>query len=889
MTRRAITPNNATVSQGPYTWTGPLTGTQNTSVTEWMTLSQDVEADGGNDVLELGAGIAAGDVRIAISGNDLLVGVTDGTSQDFGALNDVVRLRDWFDANNRIETLRFADGGAIDLTDIVSGDGSGTGGMALVGDWGGEWISGTPGDDQITGTGGNDIIVGEAGNDALSGGADGDDTLIGGGGHDLLSGGSGSDDLSGNAGADVLLGGGGDDVYRFNRGDGGDLIFDAFSAATDVAHAFSYNRDIDATFTETRTGSYTVQTVDGEGNVTSTETFTGPVTVMQHGTTSETVSDSLTVTEVLETDGGADELRLGVGIVAADLLLHAAGDDLLVGIKSSAGDSFANLTDVIRLKDWFDTDNQIEVVRLADGSTIDLSGVTPATSADAVSEYLAGTSGDDVLSGGDGHDTVEGGAGDDVYLFNRGDGADVIFDDFQAIQSVDIPFSYQTAQNYSYQATVSQGPYTWTGPLTGTQYVTATGTTPIDQLVQADAGADDILELGAGIAAGDVRIAVSGNDLLVGVTNLTGVDQDFGSLKDVVRLQDWFNANNRIETIKFADGSTADLFGLVSSFDWTAQDVMAISSGDTIPDYGDGVIVGSGGDDVIDGTDGDDMLVGAFGNDLLMGGDGDDTILGDNSSMFSDIAMGTGGDDTLLGGAGNDTLDGGAGNDTIDGGAGNDTLIGGPGSDTLDGGTGTDEASYASSSAAVTVNLATGTGTGGDADGDVLSGIENITGSAFNDNLTGDGVANSLIGGDGGDTVNGGAGNDFLAGGNGDDTLNGNNSNDTLDGGAGNDTLDGGDGIDTLDGGTGDDTLDGGTGNDTLIGGGGGDTLDGDAGTDTVSYLGSGAAVTIDVAAGTGTGGNADGDILTGIENVTGSYQPTELLTLKSIPTTEPK
>ena len=673
---------NATVSQGPYTWTGPLTGTQNTSVTETMTLSQDVEADGGTDVLELGAGISAGDVRIAVSGNDLLVGVTDGTGQDFGSLSDVVRLRDWFDANNRIETPRFADGGAIDLTDIVSGDGSGSGGMALVGDWGGEWMTGDAGDDNLTGTWGNDIIVGEAGNNALSGGTSGDDTLIGGGGHDLLSGGDGADDLSGDAGADILLGGGGDDIYRFNRGDGGDLIFDAFSAATDVTHPFSYSRDIDTTFTETRTGSYTVQTVDGEGNVTSTQTFTGPVTVTQHAITTETVSDSVTVTETTEADGGADELQLGAGIVAADILLHAAGDDLLVGIKASAGDSFANLTDVIRLKDWFDPDNQIEVIRLADGSTVDISGVTQSTAADAVSQHLAGTAGDDVISGGDGHDTVEGdagndtlsggagldllegGAGDDIYLFNRGDGTDVIFDDFPAIQTVDTPFTYQTAQNYTYNATVTQGPYTWTGPLTGTQFVTATGTTPIDQLVQADAGANDVLELGAGIAAGDVRIAVSGNDLLVGVTNQTGVDQDFGSLNDVVRLQDWFNANNRIERLRFEDGSVADLGDLVLKFDWTANDVMPLSAASLTPDLGPGAIIGTAGEDTLLGGDGDDTLFGGLGDDVIDGGDGFDTAVyagsmadytvanADDGSMTVTrnipIAAGAEGSDTLV-------------------------------------------------------------------------------------------------------------------------------------------------------------------------------------------------------------------------------------------------
>ena len=53
---------------------------------------------------------------------------------------------------------------------------------------------------------------------------------------------------------------------------------------------------------------------------------------------------------------------------------------------------------------------------------------------------------------------------------------------------------------------------------------------------------------------------------------------------------------------------------------------------------------------------------------------------------------------------------------------------------------------------------------------DTLIGIENLTGSSFNDALTGDGNANMLSGGAGNDTLDGGAGNDTLDGGAGTDT-----------------------------------------------------------------------------------------------------------------------
>jgi Ca2+-binding RTX toxin-like protein len=65
--------------------------------------------------------------------------------------------------------------------------------------------------------------------------------------------------------------------------------------------------------------------------------------------------------------------------------------------------------------------------------------------------------------------------------------------------------------------------------------------------------------------------------------------------------------------------------------------------------------------------------------------------------------------------------------------------------------------------------------------------------------------------------------------------------------------------------------IDGVLGNDTIIGGAGGDTLIGGDGTDTLSYAGSAAAVTVNLAAGTVSGGDGDGDTYSGFESVTGT------------------
>ncbi|AZD71945.1 retention module-containing protein [Pseudomonas chlororaphis] len=151
---------------------------------------------------------------------------------------------------------------------------------------------------------------------------------------------------------------------------------------------------------------------------------------------------------------------------------------------------------------------------------------------------------------------------------------------------------------------------------------------------------------------------------------------------------------------------------------------------------------------------------------------------------------GTAGDDVLLAGSGdnlinagdgNDVLVAGSGNNILHGDAGNDLLFSGPGNDLLDGGTGNDTASYAHASAGVTVDLALlGAQNTGGAGTDILTAIENLVGSNYNDSLTGDSNANIITGGLGNDVLNGGGGDDLLIGGMGNNTLTGGSGSDTF-------------------------------------------------------------------------------------------------------------
>ncbi|OWJ66131.1 calcium-binding protein [Inquilinus limosus] len=217
-----------------------------------------------------------------------------------------------------------------------------------------------------------------------------------------------------------------------------------------------------------------------------------------------------------------------------------------------------------------------------------------------------------------------------------------------------------------------------------------------------------------------------------------------------------------------AEGDT--LAGIENLYGSSFDDHLSGDDGRNIigGELGNDTIVGNGGDDSLSGEGGDDSLDGGDGNDRLVGGDGVDTIHGDTGNDSVDAGTGN---DQVFGEAGDDNLYGGAGADTLDGGDGNDILEGGAGADALIGAAGIDTASYAGSAAGVAVDLATGTGAGGgsDAEGDTLTEIESVMGSAFADLLTGDAGANTLwglagddvlVGGGGGDLLKGGAGND---------------------------------------------------------------------------------------------------------------------------------
>ncbi|MFH0782535.1 MAG: calcium-binding protein [Pseudomonadota bacterium] len=493
-----------------------------------------------------------------------------------------------------------------------------------------------------------------------------------------------------------------------------------------------------------------------------------------------------------------------------------------------------------------------------------------------------------MLTGGAGDDLLYGGDGNDVYIFNLGDGNDVIDN------------------------------------------------------ADTNGAAADSLKLGAGLTVAMLFSSRSADDLVLsfsnGIDSITVRNHFTTSPLDALIFADGTVWDAAAMITNLATRLTAgnDTFFGSSDDDYVlglaGNDIISGGQGNDILAGGTGadVLYGEDGNDLLFGGDGADRLYGGAGNDTMLGGfgndiyvvnstgevvtenagEGTDTVessisltLGDNleNLILSGTAAldGTGNelDNTLIGNSADNTLRGLAGNDRLEGGAGTNTLIGGSGNDVY---------VMKSSGDRVTENAGEGSDTVESAITYTLNAnVENLTltgssaingtGNELDNILTGNSAINILIGGVGNDRLHGGSGADIMIGGLGNDTyvvdnssdvtgeyagegvdtvesylssytlsanvenltllgnvflsgtgndlnniLTGNDAANTLSGQGGNDTLLGLAGNDFLYGGRGADILIGGAGNDTLDGGSyslsDNDTLDGGDGDDTYIY-----------------------------------------------------
>ncbi|UES54002.1 calcium-binding protein [Roseibium aggregatum] len=650
------------------------------------------ERGDGNDVFEGGLGTDIVRFGAGISLADLVL-TTDNRNSNFVLIsisgsNDSVSVKD-------VSRIEFSDGSSVSFSSLIQ--------TALLSSDSTIDVLGTVASDQLVGTSGDDQIVGHGG----------DDTLIG---------------------------GQGSDTYRYSLGDGSDRIVDAQASGIDVldfAAGISPN-DVRVLVSPADASDLIIEILtDGSqiilvGQLASTTTgieevrFADNTVWNRSDLTGAAESGDATIggdvlygsiwADTLDGDKGNDVLRgglgnddyffelgdgedvieetggdqsidrvmFGTGIVAQDLQYSRVGNqkqDLLIHYSGA---------DQILVKNQFEPGSAgITSIVLFDGSQIDISQIQTALLASAGTantDEILGFDGADTLQGLAGDDTLDGRVGGDTYLFNSGDGHDIIND------------------------------------------------TGLDDSV-------DTLLLGDGISASDVRIeqrqdgtyVLRDEALTWSVSLLNLPERPYGGLETIEFEDGTIWQTTDLEQLYYATstriGGDGQIFG--NSNDNT---IVGGDSDETIYGYrGDDTLIGGEGADILLGGDGNDTLIGGMGNDTLEGGlgldsydgsegedtvtfeysaadwivnlaagtaattanpDGEETLIGienirgsENSDAITgdgaaNKLFGNGGADTLIGGAGDDLLDGGADADALTGGVGNDLLQGAAGNDT---------------------------------------------------------------------------------------------------------------------------------------------------------------------------------------------------------------
>jgi Ca2+-binding RTX toxin-like protein len=586
---------------------------------------------------------------------------------------------------------------------------------------GNDYLDGEAGNDSLWGYGGNDELVGGTGDDRLEG--DSATVAFDKHGDDYLDGGDGADTLLGDGGADTLFGGAGNDELHGDAADvplanqGGDYL--EGEAGDDYLSGYGGDDELaGGAGDDILQGGEGKDTLEGGNGIDLMEGGAGDdVYVFSTGDAPLMVG----MAEGIVDTAGKDTLRFGAGIGLANITASRANaDDLLLNIGTD------------RLLIEHGLVGAVESFELGDGKKYGYSQfvgrtlagqqvvITPVPGAivlgGTAADTLAATGGGATLSGGPGNDTLSATGDNNRILYAKGDGSDRV----------------------------------------------ATG------------GTGNVLGLGPGIAATDLKLKLGSLALQIG-----------DDPNDIIHF-DSFDLANALTSPPFDRIEFEPATDSEAGITLTYAELLALGF-DIAGSAGNDTLTGTSVSDRIDGGAGDDSLTGGGGSDIYQWGTGGgrDTI--DNT----DASVGT--TDTLRIGGEADVITAGQ---LVFAHNGNDLIVRLRGA--------TDQVTILNHYAGAAIDAiefappSTGSGQAGEVW--TAADIEAHVTNELSDNP---------------DLYNGTAGNDAADGLGGNDTLNGLGGDDVLFGGAGMDTLNGGAGNDTLDGGLGYDELRGETGNDT--------------------------------------------------------------------------
>ena len=335
--------------------------------------------------------------------------------------DDKITIQNFFDTNantnNPIKKIIFKDSSEWNLNEILKN-------APLLGTDGNDKFYLTSNDDEFNALSGDDIIYAGNGNDTINGGngndiiyaGNGDDNIHGDDGDDTIYGGDKNDTLTGGKGNDTLNGGNGDDTYIYNLGDGVDTITETNGNDT-IKFGEGINKD-----------DLIVQRVNSNGEINTTSNLTDIKISFK-----SSPNDSVILKSVIDANGTNSSN-------AIENFEFKNGDKLSFDdIKKL---SLKNKVSNNEFKGYNDIENTITGL---DSSDIINSGeLSDSLYGNGGDDKIYSYGGDDTIDLGDGNDTVYagygndtiiGGRGDDIlkgeygsdtYIYNLGDGNDII-------------------------------------------------------------------------------------------------------------------------------------------------------------------------------------------------------------------------------------------------------------------------------------------------------------------------------------------------------------------------------------------------------------------------------------------------------------------------------
>ena len=847
------------------------------------------------DTVVFGAGVYANRLKFRCINNDDLKIMVNGNE------NEGIILKDFFyHENYRNKTLQFDNGSRMRLSDkgfeLFQTDAAEviySGGFADI-------IHAGGGDDTVYAGHGDDVIIGGKGNDNLNG-DEGDDTYV-------WSRGDGFDTVYDTAGNDSIRFGAGicfeDLKFAYDKGDLLITLFDDPAQGMRIKSFFdnrniykieklqfadgsSFNlaesgltlRQSDAA--EQSQGTAYDDIIYGNGGSDTIHAKGGNDIIIGgkgddilHGDDpydGEPGNDTYIWNlgdgfDELHDERGSNIIRFGAGIALSDLTFRYSGTDFGLDIYVN-GDR----TQGMRLVNYYYNNKGIHyTLQFADGTTKNLaasglvlhqSDIGGSCSGRGYDDVIYGGSGDDTiygyagndtLIGGKGNDRLEGGEGSDTYIWNLGDGFDVIDDGYSETDTIrfgagisltQLAFERDNHHLYVYvNGDRTQGMKIvdcfygnackfrlefadGTVFVPGAQGMTLTQSDKNDNV--SGTAFDDVIY---GNGGDDTIHGGDGNDVLYGGTGCDVLDGGLGHDVYVWNLGDGFDEirDDGENTVRFGAGIAFEDLSYVRS----GTDLLVYVKGD----YGQGLKFY----DYFYGNRPVYQLEFADGSSRVMEVD---QITQDPNGVPQTI-YGTDGDDVLTGGNGADVIESGDGNNTICGGRGNDIIKGGNGNDIYvwNLGDGFDEIRQSNGNDTIQF----GDGIGWDdlrfrqevydlviwVNNDLSQGMRIKNFFSYNRNCStvqfvafADGTRRDIRNSgltlhqfSTGMAVEGTAYDDVIFGGDGNDELEGNDGNDILCGGKGNDRLEGGEGDDIYlyNRGDGLDVITDGLGNDCI-------------------------------------------------------------------------